>query len=86
MKARGAICNYEKEGVGSVGSTQLYQQPLSLNNVQMAGSTFESKQNEATWLNPLTTLILIRTPEIWETLQFIDKESKVGWVDFYKAA
>ena len=69
MKARGAICNYEKEGVGGVGSNQLYQQPLSLNNVQMAtGFTFESKQNEATWLNPLTTLILIRTPEILETL------------------
>ena len=69
MKARGAIYNYEKEGVGGAGSTQLYQKPLSQNNVQMAtGFTFESEQNEATWLNPLTTLNVIRTPEILETL------------------
>ena len=37
--------------------------PLSLNIVQMAGFTSESEQNEATWLNPLTTLIL-RTTQI----------------------
>ena len=38
--------------------------PLSLNIVQMAaGFTFESEQNEASWLNPLTTLIL-RTTQI----------------------
>ena len=63
MKASGAI-TVRKKGLVYEDATQLYQQPLSLNIGQMAaGFTFESEQNEASWLNPLTTLIL-RTTQI----------------------
>ena len=53
MKAR---TDCENEGVGRLDS--IITNNPSPNIVQMVGFSFEYEQNEASWLNPLTTLIL----------------------------